>query len=59
MSKKIEFEESSGNVFEDLNLPDAEELFLKATLGFEVFQIIEKTKVNPSRGSRDFRCEAA
>ena len=29
--------------FKDLDLPDAEELFLKAKLGFKVFQIIEKT----------------
>ena len=45
MSKKIEFEKSSGNVFRDLDLPDAEELFIKATLGFEVFQIIEERKL--------------
>ena len=41
MSKKIKFEKSSGNVFADLDLPDAEELLLKAKLGFAVFQIIE------------------
>jgi predicted XRE-type DNA-binding protein len=42
MSNEIKFEKSSGNVFRDLDLPDAEELFIKATLGFEVFQIIEE-----------------
>ena len=52
MSEKIEFEESSGNVFADLNLPDAEELFLKATLGFEVFQIIEKRKLTQAEQQR-------
>ena len=42
MSKKIEFEKSSGNVFKDLDLPDADALFLgKRQIGFEVFQIIE------------------
>ncbi len=45
MSKKIKFEKSSGNVFKDLDLPDAEKLFLKAKLGFEVFQIIEERKL--------------
>ena len=45
MSKKIQIEKSSGNVFKDLDLPDAGELFLKAKLGFEVFQIIEKQKL--------------
>ena len=49
MSKKIQFEKSSGNVFKDLDLPDAEELFLKAKLGFEVFQIIEKQKLTRQR----------
>ena len=29
MSKEIQFEESSGNVFQDLNLPDADELYSK------------------------------
>lgn len=45
MGKKIKFEESSGNVFEDLNLPHADELFIKAALGIEVFQIIEARKL--------------
>ena len=45
MSEKITFEKSSGNVFEDLGLPDSEELFLRATLGFKVFQIIEDRKL--------------
>lgn len=45
MSEKITFEKSSGNVFEDLGLPDTEELFLRATLGFKVFQIIEDRKL--------------
>ena len=45
MSEKITFEKSSGNVFEDLGLPDAEGLFLRATLGFKVFQIIEDRKL--------------
>ena len=41
MSEKIEFERGSSNVFKDLGLPDADELFLKAELGFEVFRILE------------------
>ena len=45
MNEKIQFEKSSGNIFKDLGLPDAEQLFLKAKLGFEVFQIIEKRKL--------------
>ena len=45
MNKKLRFEKSSGNVFKDLDLPDAAELFLKAKLGFEVFRIIEKREL--------------
>lgn len=51
MSKKIKFEKSSGNVFADLNLPDAEELFLKAELGFAVFQIIEERKLTQAEAA--------
>ncbi len=52
MSKKIKFEESSGNVFEDLNLPNAEELLLKAQLGYEVFQIIEARKLTQAEAAK-------
>ena len=40
--KQPEFELSSGNVFADIGLPDAEELLLKATLVFEIGQLIDK-----------------
>lgn len=33
---------SSGNIFQDLCLPDAEELFVKSTIATEVNRIIEK-----------------
>ncbi len=51
MSDRVEIEKSSGNVFEDLDLPDADELFLKATLGFEVFQIIGKRKLTQAEAA--------
>ena len=51
MSEQIPSEKSSGNVFKDLDLPDAEELFLKAKLGFEVFQIIEKRKLTQTEAA--------
>lgn len=38
---KIEFEESSGNVFADLGLKDADELYLRAALGVQVMGIIQ------------------
>ncbi|AFZ37938.1 hypothetical protein Sta7437_4474 [Stanieria cyanosphaera PCC 7437] len=37
----IEFIKSSGNVFEDLDLEDAEELLIRAKLGYTVRQILE------------------
>ncbi len=52
MSKKVKFEESSGNVFADLDLPDAEELHLKATLGFAVFQIIEARELTQAEAAK-------
>ena len=38
----IEFEESSGNVFADLGLEDADELFTRSRLGFHVYKILSR-----------------
>jgi predicted XRE-type DNA-binding protein len=38
---EIEFEESSGNVFADLGLPDAEELLTRAKIGFHVYKLLK------------------
>ena len=40
-NSKIQFEESSGNIFADLGLEDANELFVRAQIGFFVFKIVE------------------
>ncbi len=42
---KIAFEESSGNVFADLGLDNAEELLIRAKLGHAVRMILEKKKL--------------
>jgi len=42
---EIEFEEGSGNVFADLGLEDAEELFARAQIGFHVVQFIENREL--------------
>jgi predicted XRE-type DNA-binding protein len=39
--KKIEFEEGSGNVFADLGLTDADELYARAQIGFGVYKILQ------------------
>ena len=38
------FEESSGNVFADMGLDDADELLMRAKLGHSVRMILEKKK---------------
>ncbi len=42
---EIEFERSSGNVFADLGLEDADELFTRAQIGYCVFKILEGKKL--------------
>jgi predicted XRE-type DNA-binding protein len=42
---RIECEESSGNVFADLGLPNADELLSRAKLGFHVYQLLEARKL--------------
>ncbi len=39
--REIEFAEGSGNVFADLGLEDADELFARAQLGFHVHKILK------------------
>src|SRR5258708_3261678 len=43
--KPIKFEESSGNVFADLGLQDADQLLARAQIGFHVFKILEEKKL--------------
>jgi predicted XRE-type DNA-binding protein len=42
---ETEFEEGSGNVFADLGLEDADELFARAKLGFHVYQVLKDKKL--------------
>ncbi len=48
----IEFEESSGNVFADLGLPDADELLLKAELARQISVIIHDRKLSQAEAAR-------
>ena len=38
---KIKFEESSGNVFADLGLKDADSLLMRAELGYQILKILK------------------
>ena len=46
MSKSVDYEFSSGNVFRDLGLPDADELEIKANLAIKISQIIRRRGLN-------------
>jgi predicted XRE-type DNA-binding protein len=48
-AKKIKVEVSSGNLFADLGLPDAEESLLKAKLVFQIAQLIDKKKLTQAK----------
>jgi len=42
---QIDFEEGSGNVFADLEMENADELFARARLGYCVYKILEEQKL--------------
>jgi predicted XRE-type DNA-binding protein len=48
-AKKIEVHESSGNVFADLGLPDAENHFLKAQIVAELYRITRDRKLTQAK----------
>jgi predicted XRE-type DNA-binding protein len=42
MTEETVFEESSGNVFADLSLEDAEELFTRGKIGIQVLRLLKQ-----------------
>ena len=50
--EEIDAEASSGNVFEDLGLPDAKERYTKTLLSIMIAQIIEKRKLSQAEAAR-------
>src|SRR3990167_4583651 len=56
MSKKIttdiELEESSGNVFADLGLPNPEECLIKADLAIQINKLIQQRKSNQTDAAK-------
>jgi predicted XRE-type DNA-binding protein len=57
MKKIIEHEVSSGNVFADLELPDAEELFLKAGIVFQINELIDQKKLSKAAARKLFNID--
>jgi predicted XRE-type DNA-binding protein len=45
VKSKIEYEESSGNVFEDLGLENAEELQARGKIGYHLICLLEEKKL--------------
>ena len=43
--KRIEFEEGSGNIFADLALEDAGELYTRAQIGVHIFKILKDKRL--------------
>lgn len=51
-NKKIEYEESSGNVFADLGLPNPEEALAKAEIARQIGKIIKKRHLNQTKAAK-------
>src|SRR5262249_19533179 len=52
MSKKMEIEESSGNIFADLGLPEPEERLAKADLAIRISEVIRARHLTQTRAAR-------
>ncbi|MGV1014139.1 MAG: helix-turn-helix domain-containing protein [Methyloceanibacter sp.] len=51
-NNKIEFTRGSGNIFADLDLPDAEELDLKSRTAFVICQTIDQLNLSQTAAAR-------
>jgi predicted XRE-type DNA-binding protein len=52
MAKKIPIERSSGNVFADLNIPDAEQYLAKSQLAVRIFKIIKARRLTQTAAAK-------
>jgi predicted XRE-type DNA-binding protein len=52
MKREIKYEESSGNVFADLGLPNPEELLAKAEVARQIGKIIKKKKLTQTKAAK-------
>ncbi|HEX8830044.1 MAG TPA: helix-turn-helix transcriptional regulator [Longimicrobium sp.] len=55
----IEYEESSGNVFADLGLPNPEERMAKALLSIAIERAIEEKQLAPPAAAELLQCDEA
>ena len=54
MTDPIEFEESSGNVFADIGLPDAEERLAKAELALRIIEVVRARRLTQGSTAKLF-----
>lgn len=54
MTKKIEFTDSCGNVFADLDLENADEMLAKSTLAITIRKIIKKRGLTQAQAAKIF-----
>ena len=52
--RKLDYEESSGNVFADLGLPNPEQELLKANLTLQIFRAIKARKLTQAKAGKIF-----
>ena len=52
MTKKAEIQHSSGNVFADLQIPDAEEYMAKSELAVRIFKIIKSRRLTQAAAGK-------
>lgn len=52
MTEKIEIHRSSGNVFADLGLPDADEYLAKSELAVQIFKIIRRRRLTQAAAGK-------
>lgn len=50
--RRIEIQESSGNVFADLGLPNPEQELLKANLTLQIFRVIKARKLTQAKAGK-------
>jgi hypothetical protein len=56
--REIEFENSGGNVFADLGLDEADELYTRAALGAQAVKILQGAGLHPSGNLKTARHQA-
>ncbi|MFM9267620.1 helix-turn-helix domain-containing protein [Tychonema sp. BBK16] len=54
MIQELIFEESSGNVFADLGLADADELFARGKIGIKIIRILKQRNLKQREISQTF-----